>query len=619
MERMIQFENFRNLGFKQKEKLVLNYSLEKGKMGNLVIVVGANNSGKSNVLDGLAEFVNLRLSEKDVTTLSFEEADRHPSLTLCAKDGNDIYSYKLTDNRENNIVKYPKPKLDCETVKKEDLQILKYLLEAFKSYSMEDSFQTIKNYDKLVKTENELEIEEIDANLSNIIQTLKANAHRHGGYYSYVWDDVFNKFQNTRQFLNNGSESEETKLKKKFVDKYGIDFFPNIYKYSEKQISDNHLKTTVDRINDSAFFKSVLGIINVNVDEIRNAYNTFYNLGSKGILKDLENKINKKMKTVAKCFNDLYRIEKETYEFEIDLESDSIFFIMKRGEQSIVLDYQSTGFKWFFNLYFNLLCTNTLKAGDIVLMDEPATNLHVKGQQELRVFLKNFAIKNDITIVLATHSPFLIDMDYLDELRVVTMNNNVSCISNDFSTIDTDDPDSLKPIKEALTVANHTLYDPDKKVVFVEGITDYNYMVAFKKKFKNEDIVFLPIRGIGKYGSKEFEDKQKEISKRLIKIKKHSPILMVDGDNAGKSMKKTNNDSALTVFTLTEVKPEFKTIENLFSETDQKDLGLITKDGKYVKHSSKSSLFKSFYINTKTLSRDTEENFKLLFNHIEHL
>ncbi len=94
---------------------------------------------------------------------------------------------------------------------------------------------------------------------------------------------------------------------------------------------------------------------------------------------------------------------------------------------------------------------------------------------------------------------------------------------------------------------------------------------------------------------------------------------MVDGDNAGKSMKKTNNDSALTVFTLTEVKPEFKTIENLFSETDQKDLGLITKDGKYVKHSSKSSLFKSFYINTKTLSRDTEENFKLLFNHIEHL
>ena len=292
---------------------------------------------------------------------------------------------------------------------------------------------------------------------------------------------------------------------------------------------------------------------------------------------------------------------------------------MKRGEQSIVLDYQSTGFKWFFNLYFNLLCTNTLKAGDIVLMDEPATNLHVKGQQELRVFLKNFAIKNDITIVLATHSPFLIDMDYLDELRVVTMNNNVSCISNDFSTIDTDDPDSLKPIKEALTVANHTLYDPDKKVVFVEGITDYNYMVAFKKKFKNEDIVFLPIRGIGKYGSKEFEDKQKEISKRLIKIKKHSPILMVDGDNAGKSMKKTNNDSALTVFTLTEVKPEFKTIENLFSETDQKDLGLITKDGKYVKHSSKSSLFKSFYINTKTLSRDTEENFKLLFNHIEHL
>lgn len=144
-------------------------------------------------------------------------------------------------------------------------------------------------------------------------------------------------------------------------------------------------------------------------------------------------------------------------------------------------------------------------------------------------------------------------------------------------------------------------------------------MVAFKKKLKKDDIVFLPIRGIGKFGSKEFEDKQKEISKRLIKIKKHSPILMVDGDNAGKSMKKTNNDSELTVFTLTDVKPEFKTIENLFSETDQKDLGIITDNGKYVKHSSKSSLFKSFDIYTRNLSKDTEENFKLLFNHIESL
>ena len=292
---------------------------------------------------------------------------------------------------------------------------------------------------------------------------------------------------------------------------------------------------------------------------------------------------------------------------------------MSRGDQCIVLDYQSTGFRWFFNLYFNLLCSNTLKAGDIVLMDEPATNLHIRGQQELRVFLKDFAIKNDITIVLATHSPFLIDMDYLDELRVDSMENNIAHISNDFSTVDPQDPDSLKSIKEALTVSNNIFYDPDKRVVFVEGITDYNYMVAFKKKFNIEDIVFLSIHGIGKYGTADFKDRQMDISKRLIKIKKHSPILMVDGDSAGKSMKKTNDDSELMVFALTDVNQEFKTIESLFSANDLKGLGIEIEDGKYVKHSSLSALFKTFDINNKTISKETEDNFRSVFEYIARL
>ena len=56
MERILQIDKYRNLGFKQKARLVLNTSLEKGKMGNLIVMVGANNSGKSNVLDALISF-----------------------------------------------------------------------------------------------------------------------------------------------------------------------------------------------------------------------------------------------------------------------------------------------------------------------------------------------------------------------------------------------------------------------------------------------------------------------------------------------------------------------------------------------------------------------------------
>ena len=106
------------------------------------------------------------------------------------------------------------------------------------------------------------------------------------------------------------------------------------------------------------------------------------------MLKIFARKVNRKLKEIAKKFNALYFLEDDTYKFEIDCESTQICFVMFRDNESISLDYQSTGFKWFFNLYFNLLTSNKLQAGDIIIMDEPATNLHPYGQIELRKFLK---------------------------------------------------------------------------------------------------------------------------------------------------------------------------------------------------------------------------------------
>ena len=63
-------------------------------------------------------------------------------------------------------------------------------------------------------------------------------------------------------------------------------------------------------------------------------------------------------------------------------------FSMARGkeEDAIMLNSQSTGFKWFFNLYFNFLAKGLLKYGDIVVIDEIGATLHPQGLVELRKF-----------------------------------------------------------------------------------------------------------------------------------------------------------------------------------------------------------------------------------------
>ena len=277
---------------------------------------------------------------------------------------------------------------------------------------------------------------------------------------------------------------------------------------------------------------------------------------------------------------------------------------------ALVLDHQSTGFRWFLDLFFNVFATNDLYRGDIIIMDEPATNLHVKGQEELHKFLKDFALKNGITFIIATHSPFLVDLDYLDEVRLINVHDkNIAYIDNVFTTINPDDTDALLPIRESLTVRSSVIVDPNQTVVFVEGITDYNYLVGMKsldKTFSN--ITFLPIKGVGK----DSEDMKKRWQ-QLRKIKQYHSILLTDGDEAGQEFSKINEayGNKIKILKLTDVNPNFTEIENLFSDEDKVKFGVADKD------TGLAVMFKKVMLkDPDAISDTTKDNFKQLLNAI---
>ncbi len=63
------------------------------------------------------------------------------------------------------------------------------------------------------------------------------------------------------------------------------------------------------------------------------------------------------------------------YEFDFKLDSQEISLsLFKRSkekkEEILVLDHQSEGFRWYFDLFFNLLCSSHLKPNSIVIIDE---------------------------------------------------------------------------------------------------------------------------------------------------------------------------------------------------------------------------------------------------------
>ena len=617
MERSLRIESYRNIGFKDekshRERLVINNSLKKGELGDLVILIGANNSGKSNVLSALETFGKGQLQERDVTDLYMEGECRKPVLTLFARSQNneDEFSYKKT-YQQNDEVLYPeteeKDELKFITIENflQSLQDVAYIGRNFLGGSQLQVF--FDSYSERIESK-QFDNQDLNNAINEVFSLFDA-LQRQGVGRTFLQQarntELVKEYNNSR---NKEHKDYKTILNEKYSFNYGYNFIPSVISYENEEITNNSLITNFNNISNSNFFASVLHAINIDISTIKNAYDTFFKQKNKGVLSQLENKINKKLSSVSAKFNKLYFIEDATYAFKIDLESEKIFFSLFRGEQTISLDYQSTGFRWFFNLFFNLLNSTDLNPGDIIIMDEPATHLHVQGQKELRVFLKDFAIKNDITIVIATHSPFLIDLDYLDELRVIVNKENISSIENNFAAVNENDPDSLLPIKESLTVENHILVNPEEKVVFVEGITDYNYLTAFKKLFGKTNITFLPINGVGRTK----EDCEK-ISQRLMKIRKKDPILLVDNDKAGNCMKDVNKENKdFTILSLNQADSSFKTIESLFDPEDLKKFSLVDSEGK--KHASTSTVFKNQVLkNADEISKSTKQNFEKLFD-----
>ncbi|PDX50599.1 hypothetical protein BB483_02090 [Helicobacter pylori] len=323
------------------------------------------------------------------------------------------------------------------------------------------------------------------------------------------------------------------------------------------------------------------------------------------------------------------KLPREKYtEHEIKLE---VYDCRKSHDHNepIILSQQSTGFQWAFNFMFGFLYNVgshfSFNHNIIYVMDEPATHLSVPARREFRKFLKEYAHKNHVTFVLATHDPFLVDTDHLDEIRIVEKETESSAIKNHFNyplNNTSKNSDALDKIKRSLGVGQHVFCDPKKhRIIFVEGITDYCYLSAFKlyfnkhnPQFKDNPIsfTFLPISGL-----KKDSKHMKETIQKLCELD-NNPIVLTDDDRkcvfnqnaTSERFKKANEDlgNPITILQLSDCDRCFKQIEDCFSANDKR---------KYAKNKRMelAMAFKTtlLYSEQNAITEETKNNFLCLF------
>lgn len=459
---------------------------------NITILVGMNESGKTNILEALAK-VNYFNNDK---SFQFDKTHDYPRKEL--KQIKDEFPHAVTCFYDIS-----------EELQKEiydNLRIDKFSIEKF-SYTKDynnngvyagidiENKKFIELYFKNFKEKVETTIYTDMLNIKNIQDI----------------DSIIEKVKN----IENNEELLES-----------LEYLKNIYQF------------------DNSIYQYIIKkLIEPNLPKFL-YYDEYYSLPARVCIENLKNgKLeNEELKT-AKALFELAEIDIDTIiksnnfeEFNAELEATQLlitkeifkfwdtnknlqirFKIEPKLEQnnhilnvrventdkgvSLPLDKRSKGFNWFFSflVWFKKIQEDK-NSQYILLLDEPGLNLHAMAQGNLLTFLEE--LSENYQIIYTTHSPFMIDSNHLDRVYTIYETKDGSII---FDSVQQKDANTLFPLQAALGYSIAQNLFVNKNNLVVEGISDLvylNYMSSLLKENDkeglNDDIVIVPVGGADK-------------------------------------------------------------------------------------------------------------------------
>jgi len=123
---------------------------------------------------------------------------------------------------------------------------------------------------------------------------------------------------------------------------------------------------------------------------------------------------------------------------------------------------RSLGFLWYLSFYINFIATSLESKSNsyLFLLDEPGLHLHPAGQKDLTQLLENLSQKNQL--LYTTHSPFMINRNFPDRVRLVTKSNDGTKIDNEAYR------ENWRPLRQSIGLTVGDLFFFNTKGLFVE-------------------------------------------------------------------------------------------------------------------------------------------------------
>ncbi len=234
-------------------------------------------------------------------------------------------------------------------------------------------------------------------------------------------------------------------------------------------------------------------------------------------------------------FTSWWEQRKHNFRYQIDGKNFRVWVSDDLDPSEIELDQRSAGMQYFFSFYLVFLVEANIKhTNSILLLDEPGLQFHGTAQQKTVEFLKK--ISKDNQLLYTTHSPFMIDGDHLENVKIVFEDVDDFGTTKVSDNIWPKDNDSLFALQAGLgySLAQTLFYS--KYQLVVEGLTDYLILKSMsellslqKMSTLNSDIVISPAGG-----TKNMMPLASMLIANDIQI-----VILLDGDEQGLQKEKT--------------------------------------------------------------------------------
>ncbi len=455
----------------------------------VTILAGKNESGKTSILEALEDFDTEKKIRESAIPIKTPEAIPEISVTFVVEASilknileKIASTKKATKNIELEVIKtfpdsyrFGKETLEDDIFGKNDLERLEK--------SIINKWDKIKGlhvkHTQLGGTLFDFEFSNFENSkaLFNTFQTATSPNvaqidEKDGGIFLKLLSEIGGDMDGAEKLIN--SETKFLEALKKWIPNFVFfnsfeDVFPNKIPFAE--------------LETNKWVQDLAVISNLDVDTIKNSQAR----DKQKHKKDLNIKINKDYEKFW---------TQDITNLSVDWDSEDVYFWVEEDGHLYEPSLRSKGRQWHLAFYIKVSARASEDVPNIILIDEPGLFLHAKAQED--ILRKLEASAEEVQLVFSTHSPYLLEADKLNQIRLIHRTKKSGTkIENKVHALA--DKETLTPILTAIGLElNSGVASLDKvNNVVVEGPSDLYYLNAFKKLMNENKLNFIFGGGAG--------------------------------------------------------------------------------------------------------------------------